>query len=132
MTRNDLVVYAFSVLTELADECGVALSDSADGLRFQIDAAWAALGDDTSNTDAAQALVEYHCLRRFRLAVSVRTDNGLTDIRRKRSQIFEQIDRLVEDAANRAAAAGHPIQPASPMANIDWNTDWIEAEESTV
>lgn len=128
MTRHDLVVYAFATLRELADECGVALSDSADGLRYQIDAAWAALGDDTSNLEAAQALVEYHSLRRFRLAAAVRTDSSLTDVRRKVSQIFEQIDRLVEDAANRAAAAGHPIQPASPMTNVLWNTDWIEAE----
>ncbi len=129
MTRYDLVVYAFSVFRELADECGVNLADNGeDGLRYQIDAAWAALGSDTENMEAAQALVEYHCLRRFRMAAAVRTDNNLPDIRRKRSQIFEQIDRLVADAANRAAAAGHPIQPATPMQNMAWLTDWIEAE----
>lgn len=127
MTRIDLFLYAAATFPELADECGVELVDAAAGVRFQIDAAWSALGDDTSNVDAAQALVDYHCLRRFRTAAAVRTDNhSLNDIRRMRSQIFEQIDRLTRDAAQRAAAAGHPVMGA--LRTHLWTTDWIEAE----
>lgn len=126
MTRIDLFIYAVNTFPELADECGVELVDSAAGIRLPLDAAWVALGDDTSNVDAAQALVDWHCLRRFRTAAAVRTDNhSLGDIRRMRSQIFEQIDRLTRDAAQRAAAAGHPVMGA--MRTHLWTTDWIEA-----
>lgn len=117
MTRLDLLAHAEAMLTELANEASVSLADDGLGIKSQLDAALRDLGDDTANTAAAEALTEYHVLRRLRYAVAARVDaNSATAVQRNKSQVFHQIETLITDAANRAAAAGHPVTPAGTAA----------------
>lgn len=108
-SRADLLAHAVSVLDELATETGVSLSDDLFGIVRQLDAAVRDLGDDVGNRWAGEALIEYHVLRRMRYAVAARVDFDATAIKRNRSQIYQQVGDLLDDAAKRAAAAGHPV-----------------------
>ncbi len=127
MNRADLLLHAQSVLPELASECGVTLADTGAGIARQLDAAARDLGEDTENESAGEALIEYHCLRRMRFALAARVDFDATAVRRGRSQIFNQVDALLGDAAERAAAAGHPVTATAPGATlVRLNLDWLE------
>lgn len=131
MTRADLLTHAAGVLSELAAEAGVVLADTAAGIAGQLDAAERDLGDDTGNGAAGEALIEYHVLRRLRYAVASRVDFDATAMQRGRSQIYNQVTALLDDAANRAAAAGHPVvaTPAAPSGPrlIALNLDYLDS-----
>lgn len=109
MTRDDLLFHAGAVLDALAQEAGVSLSDDWEGIGRQLAAAWRDLGTDTGNVMAGEALIEYHVLRRIRYAVAGRVDFDATAMRGGRSQIYQHVTDLLNDAAARAAAAGHPV-----------------------
>lgn len=130
VTRADLADHAAAVFPELAAETGLLLADDLDqaaGISRQLDAAVRDLGTDTANRAAGEALVEYHVLRRMRYALAARVDFDATAMQGRRSQIFEHIDRLLADATDRAAAAGHPLTPASSGAQlVRLNLDYIE------
>lgn len=131
-TRADLLAHAVGVLDELATEAGVSLSDDASGIARQLDAAWRDLGMDTGNKAAAEALVEYHVLRRLRYAVASRVDHQATGIQRNRSQVYHQVTDLLNDAAARAAAAGHPVTAVADGKSVQGarlvalNLDYLE------
>lgn len=132
MTRLELLAHALGVLEELADEAGVSLSDDDLGIARQLDAAVRDLGADTTNYAAGEALIEYHVLRRLRYAVASRVDFDATAIKRNRSQIVNQVVDLLNDAAGRAAAAGHaviatPTAPTGPRL-VRLNLDYLESE----
>ena len=133
MTRPDWLAHALTVLDELATEAGVSLSDDALGIAGQLDAALRDLGGDLGNVAAGEALIEYHVLRRLRYAVAARVDFDATAVKRNRSQIYHQVTDLLNDAAARAAAAGHPVT-AAPAAGatpagarlVALNLDYLE------
>lgn len=133
MTRPDLLAHVSTVLDELATEAGVSLSDDALGIAGQLDAALRDLGGDLGNVAAGEALIEYHVLRRLRYAVAARVDFDATAVKRNRSQIYHQVTDLLNDAAARAAAAGHPVT-AAPAAGatpvgarlVALNLDYLE------
>jgi hypothetical protein len=131
MTRADLLAHAAGVLSELAAEAGVVLADDPAGIAGQLNAAERDLGDDTGNSAAGEALIEYHVLRRLRYAVASRVDFDATAMQRGRSQIYNQVSALLDDAANRAAAAGHPVvaTPAAPVGPrlIGLNLDYLDS-----
>ena len=132
MNRADLLAHVRGVLDELATEAGVQLEDDAPGIARQLDAAVRDLGADVSNTAAGEALIEYHVLRRLRYALAARVDFDATAVKRNRSQIFLQVNDLLSDAANRAAAAGHAVIPAPATAPtgarlVALNLDYLES-----
>ena len=137
MTQLDMLAHAAALLTELAEETGVLLVDDALGIKGQLDAAVRDLGDDTANSAAGEALTEYHVLRRLRYAVAARVDaNSATAVQRNKSQVFHQIETLITDAANRAAAAGHPVTPvgnapAAPagLSLLRFPLGWTQGDE---
>lgn len=131
ITRAAMSAYLAVMLAELAAEAEIDLADTPEGIGYALDQAMADLGSDTANTGAGYALAEYYGLRRIRFAIAARIDFDATAIQSKRSQLYNQIDSLIADAARRAASAGHPISSAdgTPAASvIAWPTDWIEPE----
>jgi len=127
MTRSDLLLHARAVLPELAAECGVVLADNEEGIARQLDMALRDVAGDTANDAAGEALIEYHCLRRFRYALGARVDFDATAVQGKRSQIFNQVDLLLKDAIGRAAAAGHPVTAAKAGSQlVRVNLDYLE------
>ena len=135
VTRATLIDYLSAMIAELADEAQIEIADTASGFKYAIDQAIADLSDDTENLTAAYALAEYHALRRIRSAFAARIDFDATAIQSKRSQLYNQVDHLIADAANRASAAGHPItsggssgSSGAPAQTILWSTDWQEPE----
>lgn len=134
MNREELLLHVQSVLPELAAQVGLLLDDSAaSGIARQIDAALRDLQTDTGNVAAGEALIEYHVLRRLRFALAARSEYDATAIRRNLSQVFNQVDKLLGDAAARAAAAGHPVTAAGSAGSaavgaslVRLNLDWVE------
>lgn len=133
ITRATMGAYLAVMLAELATEAEIDLADTPEGIGYALDQALADLGSDTANTGAGYALAEYYGLRRVRFALAARIDFDATAIQSKRSQLYNQIDSLIADAARRAASAGHPIssEAGAPAASVTaWPTDWIEPEAS--
>jgi hypothetical protein len=128
MERAELLAHAQNLFTDLANEAGISLADDAGGIERQIDATLRDLGEDTTNAAAGEALIEYHCLRRFRYAVAARVDFDATAVTKKRSQIYEQIDHLITDAAKRCSATGHPMSETAGSQLIRLNLDYLEPE----
>ena len=136
MNRADLLAHAQAVFVELAAETGIALAEDSEGqdgtpipgISRQLDAAARDLGDDTSNTAAGEALIEYHVLRRMRYAVAARVDFDATAVKTKRSQIYNQIDSLIEAAIDACASAGHAIAQTGGSKIVDLNLDYLEPE----
>lgn len=128
MTRAELLAYAASLFAALADESGVPLDDSAAGLAWQLDAVIAATTDDADNDAAQQALIEYHALRKFRYGLAARPDFDATAVRKKRSQIFEQVDSLIAEAAARCGAGGYPVAAAGAYGLHTLTLDYLEPE----
>lgn len=127
ITREDLTTYAQTTMQDLAIEAGIQLTEA--GIRYELDQAMDALGDDTANTGAAYALIEYYLLRRFRLSVAARVDVSITGTRQPRSQIYGHISDLLTEAGARAANAGHPIAAtAAPLSISALSLDYIEPE----
>jgi hypothetical protein len=126
MTRADLLTYLAATFTVLGAEAQVSLTDTAAGLAYPLDSAMTALGSDTGNTEAGHALGEYYSLLKFRYAVAGRVDFDATAVRKGRSQIYEQIDALIKDAQQRAAATGHPTTAGNNLTSI--NLDYIEPD----
>jgi len=135
MTRLDLLAHANGVLEELAIEAGVSLSDDDRGIARQLDAAERDLGTDVNNVQAGEALIEYHVLRLFRYALAARVDFDATAIKRSRSQVYIQVNDLLTDAANRAAAAGHPVVATAETGTaqgarlVALNLDYLEGAD---
>lgn len=129
MSRTAITTYAAAIYSAWSSETGIALTDTAAGIAYQIDLVLAALGDDTSNTAAMQALTDYHLLRRFQTVIGARVDFDATAIKSGRSQLFTHLKDMIADAAARAAAAGYPVTGSAASAGpIYWSTDWIEPE----
>lgn len=128
MTRAELLAYAASMLAPLADECGIPLDDSAAGLAWQLDAVVTATADDADNAAAQQALIEYHALRKFRFALAATADVNGTGVRKGKGQVFAQVESLIDDAANRAASAGHPVAAAGDYGLHVLTLDYLEPE----
>lgn len=129
MDRAQMLAYAASMFDAIAAETGVPLEDTAAGLAYQLDAAGAALEDAGSNSSAvAMPLIEYHALRKFRAAAAARPDFDATAARRARNQIYEQIDALIAEAAQRCAAAGAPVTTANSYGLAAINLAYIDDE----
>ena len=128
MTRGEMLDYVASMFQALADETGIPLTDEPAGLAYQLDAAQDELGDDTENKTAARALIEFHALRKFRIAAAARPDFDATAIKKGRSQVYEQIDALIADAGRRCAAAGHPTEAATGYGITAINLNFIEPD----
>ena len=126
ITREDLTTYAQTTMQDLAIEAGIELSET--GIRYELDQAIAALGEDTANTGAAYALIEYYILRRCRLNVAARVDVSISGSRQPRSQIYQHISDLLVEAGARAASAGHPIASAAQLSIAALNLDYLEPE----
>lgn len=128
MTRAEMLDYVASLYGPLSMETGIPLTDEPAGLAYQLDAAEEEIGDDAANGAACRALIEYHTLRKLRIAAAARPDFDATAIKRGRSQIFEQIDALIEDAGRRCAAAGHPTEAATGYGLAAINLQIIEPD----
>ncbi len=136
MSRADLLTHVQHMLPEIAIEAGVTLAEdtttqggiAVPGITRELDAAVRDLGSDTGNQAAGEALIEYHVLRRCRYAVGSRLDFDATAVQAKRSQIYNQIDALIKDAADRCAATGHPIAQTSGSRLVTLNLDYLEPE----
>lgn len=128
-SRSAIATYAAATYSAWASETGIAMTDTSAGIAYQIDLVMAALGADTGNTAAWQALTDYHVLRRLQTVISARSDFDATAIKAGRSQLFMHLQEMIADAASRAAAAGYPVTGAAAQAGpIYWSTDWIEPE----
>lgn len=128
MNRAEMLDYAWSLFGALADETGIPLTDEPAGIEYQLDAALEDLGDDTGNHAAGRALIEYHALRKFRIGAAARLDFDATAIKRGKSQIYTQIDALIEDAGRRCGAAGHPTTAATAYGLAAVNLQIIEPD----
>jgi hypothetical protein len=131
VTRAGLVSYLAVMIKDLAEEAQIALTDTSAGIAYALDQAMADLGEDLDNTSAGYALAEYHALRRLRAAFAARLDFDATATAGRRSQLYNQTDSLIADAAQRAASAGHPVTStasSAPATTILWSTDWQEPE----
>lgn len=130
-----MLAYAASLFADLAEQTAVPLGDSADGLAYQLDAAVEALGDEAGSADngaAARALIEYHALRKFRAAAAARPDFDATAMRGGRSQVYEQIDAMITEAAQRCAAAGYPVDAAVGYGIKGLNLGYLDYELGTL
>lgn len=128
MTRDQILAYAVSLFSALADEAGTPLNDTATGLAYQLDAVIAATADDSDNAPAQQALIEYHALRKMRYSLAARPDFDATAKAAGRSQVFTQVDALIKDAAGRASAAGHPVATPAAYGLHALALDYLEPE----
>ena len=131
MTRAELLAYAASLYAALAKEANVPLDDSAAGLAYQLDAVTTATASDSSNSAAQQALIEYHALRKFRATLAARSDTNSTGIRKGKSQIFDQVNALIDDAASRSATAGYPVAAAGEYGMTTITLGYLEPEDTT-
>ncbi len=130
MSRAAVTTYAAATWAAWATETGNSLTDDyEEGIGYQIDLVETALGGDTSQTAAMQALTDYHVLRRMQSVVSARVDFDATAIKSGRAQLFLHLKDMIADAAARCAAAGYPVTGSTASAApAYWNTDWIEPE----
>ena len=128
MTRAELLAYASSLFAALAKTASVPLDDSAAGLSYQLDAVIDATPGDSDNSAAQKALLEYTALRKFRFNLAASADVHSTGIRKGKSQIFEQVDTLINDDSSRAAAAGYPVATTGEYGLTAINLDYLEPE----
>ena len=130
MSQETVTTYAAATWATWATEAGINLVDDyADGIAYQIDLVETALGGDTTQAAAMQALTDYHVLRRMQTVISARVDFDATAIKSGRAQLFLHLQDMIKDAAARAAAAGYPVTGSATSAGpAFWNTDWIEPE----
>jgi hypothetical protein len=126
ITRADLLDYAEVQHAELAAEAGISLVDTSAGIKLALDQAVNRLGDDTANLDAAYALTDYYVLQRVWYALAARVDFDATAVQRNRSQVFNQVYRLLEDAQRRCAAAGHAVTAERRAQLVDYTVDYLE------
>ena len=108
ITRAGLVAYLAVMLKDLAEEAAVTIADTSAGIAYALDQAMADLGEDLDNLSAGYALAEYHTLRRIRAAFAARLDFDATATAGRRSQLYNQTDALIADAAARAARGSLP------------------------
>ena len=126
ITRGDMQDYAEVQHAELGVEAGISLADTTAGIALALNQAVARLGDDTGNLDAAYALTDYYVLQRIWYALASRVDFDATAVKRGRSQVFNQVYLLIEDATKRCAAAGHAVATEKRVGVVDYNTDYLE------
>ena len=126
ITRGDMQDYAEVQHAELGVEAGISLADTTAGIALALNQAVARLGDDTGNLDAAYALTDYYVLQRIWYALASRVDFDATAVKRGRSQVFNQVSLLIEDATKRCAAAGHAVATEKRVGVVDYNTDYLE------
>lgn len=126
VTRADMFDYAEVQHAELATEAGITLTDSTAGIKLALDQAVAKLGTDTTNLEAAYALTDYYVLQRIWYALGARVDFDATAVQQKRSQVFNQVYTLMQDAAKRCAAAGHAVATEKRVGLVEYVTDWLE------
>lgn len=113
MERADLLQRVAVTLAALIKAGGLNVADTAEGLAFPLDSALRRLGAPTAGPvpggleQAGETLAEYYTLLRVRAALATRTDVEAQNARSGKSQVFNQVTMLLEDAANRAAAAGY-------------------------
>lgn len=126
VTRANMLDYAVVQHAELATEAGIAPTDTNSGIKLALDQAVAKLGSDTSNLDAAYSLTDYYVLQRVWYALASRVDFDATAVQRNRSQVFNQVYKLLEDAQKRCAAAGHAVATENRVGLVEYNTDYLE------
>ena len=126
ITRADMLDYAEVQHAELALEAGIALTDTTAGIKLALDQAVAKLGSDTDNLDAAYSLTDYYVLQRIWYALASRVDFDATAVKHNRSQVFNQVGKLLEDAQQRCAAAGHAVATEKRVGLVDYVTDYLE------
>lgn len=138
-TRAELVSYVAGFLAALGTETGIALVDTAPGIATQLTQAQEAAAGYENPTPHYSA-AEFFVLRRMRAAVAARVDFDATAVRAGRSQIFNQIDQLMQEAAAMAATYGLNLTSATPgsagsdghgAAAFGYTTDWIEPYGAT-
>lgn len=134
MTRAGLLAYLQSLFGSLAVETQTPLTDTETGFKYPLDAAFRRLGvaeadlatAETTSVEAAQALGEYFSLRRFRALLAARMDFDATGVQGPRSQPFEHVSALLEEAADRCAATGYGVGGDEGATHVRWNLDYIE------
>jgi hypothetical protein len=129
-TRDQIAVHLGAELGELLDEAGITPS-AEDGLKQPIDAALRYLGVTDANlsgpfttTPSAQALftvAEWTTLRRIQRALAVKVDIEVDapQVSKKRSQLFAQLTKLIEDAKDAAYAY------IESDAQDEWQVGWM-------
>ena len=132
ITRQNLADYLAVMFAALAEEAGIEISDTPGGIGYALDQALADIGADTDNLTAAYAIAEYHAARRILTTLASRPDFDATAIQSsRRSQLYAMTRDLIDQAAQRAKAAGHPLEYMAPAGVMLWSTDWIEPEATT-
>lgn len=114
-TREQIAAHLAAEFGELLDEAGITpLAD--DGLKQPIDAALRYLGlleadlpgpfGDTISPQSLYTVAEWTTLRRIQRAISTKVDIEVDapQVSKKRSQLFAQVGRLVDDAKVAAYA----------------------------
>jgi hypothetical protein len=113
MTRAELVAYLGEQFATLLDAAGILPADMAAGLQMPVNQALRRLGVSAAGpisdalSEAAEALGEFHTLRRIRAALGASTEIEAQNARASKSQLFNQVTALLEDAAARCAALGY-------------------------
>lgn len=132
ITRQNLADYLAVMFAALAEEAGIDVADTPGGIGYALDQAMADIGSDTANIAAAYAIGEYHTARRILTTLASRPDFDATAIQSsRRSQLYAMTRDLMEQAAQRAAATGHPLEHVAAGGIMVWSTDWIEPEIAT-
>lgn len=127
ITRQSLADYLATMIAALATEAGIETSDTPGGIGYALDQAIADIGADTANLSAAYAIAEYHAYKRILAILASRPDFDATAIQSsRRSQLYSMTRDLMDQAAQRAAATGHPLEHAAAAGILVWSTDWIE------
>ena len=129
ITRQILADYLATTIAALANAADLETADTPGGIGYPLDLAIADIGTDTENIQAAYAIAEFHAYRRILAILASRPDFDATAIQSsRRSQLYNMTSDLIEQAAKRAAAAGHPMEQQAAAGILVWSTDWIEPE----
>ena len=142
MTRAQAATYLDQQFSALATQLGQsATDDSADGYGPDIDQALRQMGVGESSLSSATvadddvpaflALCDYYAARRFWRGLSLSTDVALGPRREQRSRWADTLAGIVQEAADRAAGLGYPVD-ATPAWSLDrLSLDFIEPEETS-
>jgi hypothetical protein len=128
--REDLLAYSAATYQDLLLEAGIPPTDTPEGLKYPLDRALGALGDDPS-TEAAYALTDYHVLRQIQDAIAAVVDaQGTGFSAGKGGQIYPRLLALLDHATLRVKGYGYPDGGtpgvAGEMAVVRVNLDFIQ------
>lgn len=151
-TRADLISTATGRYTRLSAQAKlVATTDTVDGYGQVYDAVFLKFGITDASTgkidgtiandkiDAAQCLLKYYICDRFLDTLAAEQSHSESKYQSNRTQIYNQVKDMRDDAANACALLGYPVLPVASdggsSSAASWgrtliNTDWIEPSAS--